>query len=95
MQQSPIPILMYHSIAKMPKGTIMRNLHVPPKLFRLQMWLLKILGYKGLNLTQLLHYITATILLEKYLLMDVKKLPITHGIRPLRIQLQHTKNYYN
>jgi len=57
MQQNPIPILMYHSIAKMPKGTIMRNLHVPPKLFRLQMWLLKIFGYKGLNLTQLLPYL--------------------------------------
>ena len=58
MQQKPIPILMYHSIAAMPKGTVMRSLHVPPKLFRLQMWLLKMLGYKGLNMSDLQPYLT-------------------------------------
>ena len=58
MQQKPIPILMYHSIAAMPKGTVMRSLHVPPKLFRLQMWLLKILGYKGLSMDDLQPYLT-------------------------------------
>ena len=58
MQQKPIPILMYHSIASMPKGTVMRSLHVPPKLFRLQMWLLKILGYKGLSMGDLQPYLT-------------------------------------
>jgi len=58
MQQKPIPILMYHSIATMPKGTIMRSLHVPPKLFRLQMWLLKILGFKGLSMSDLQPYLT-------------------------------------
>ena len=58
MQQKPIPILMYHSIAAMPKGTVMRSLHVPPKLFRLQMWLLKILGYKGLSMNELQPYLT-------------------------------------
>jgi peptidoglycan/xylan/chitin deacetylase (PgdA/CDA1 family) len=57
MQQKPIPILMYHSIAAMPKGTVMRSLHVPPKLFRLQMWLLKILGYKGLSMSDLQPYL--------------------------------------
>lgn len=57
MQQKPVPILMYHSIASMPKGTVMRSLHVPPKLFRLQMWLLKILGYKGLSMGELQPYL--------------------------------------
>jgi len=58
MHQKPIPILMYHSIAAMPKGTVMRSLHVPPKLFKLQMWLLKILGYKGLSMSELQPYLT-------------------------------------
>ena len=57
MQQKPIPILMYHSIASMPKGTIMRSLHVPPKLFKLQMWFLKMLGYKGLSMSDLQPYL--------------------------------------
>jgi peptidoglycan/xylan/chitin deacetylase (PgdA/CDA1 family) len=58
MQKNPIPILMYHSISAMPKGTVMRSLHVPPKLFKLQMWLLKILGYKGLSMNDLQPYLT-------------------------------------
>ena len=58
MQQKPIPILMYHSIAAMPKGTVMRSLHVPPKLFKLQMWLLKIMGYQGLSMGELQPYLT-------------------------------------
>ena len=52
-----IPILMYHSIESMPKSTIMRSLHVPPKRFKFQMWLLKILGYKGLSLKELKPYL--------------------------------------
>ena len=58
MQQKPIPILMYHSIAAMPKGTVMRSLHVPLTLFKLQMWLLKILGYRGLSMSNLYPYLT-------------------------------------
>ena len=58
MLQKPIPILMYHSIAAMPKGTVMRSLHVPPKLFKLQMWLLKIMGYQGLSIGELQPYLT-------------------------------------
>jgi peptidoglycan/xylan/chitin deacetylase (PgdA/CDA1 family) len=58
MQKKPIPILMYHSIAAMPKGTVMRSLHVPPKLFKLQMWLLKIMGYQGLSMSKLQPYLT-------------------------------------
>jgi len=52
-----IPILMYHSIESMPKTTVMRSLHVPPKRFRFQMWMLKMLGYKGLSLRELKPYI--------------------------------------
>ena len=48
---------MYHSIELMPKSTIMRNLHVPPKRFAFQMWLLKILGYKALSLRKLKPYL--------------------------------------
>ncbi len=57
LQQRPIPILMYHSIASMPKGTVMRSLHVPPKRFHFQMHLLKWLGYKGLSMGELLPYL--------------------------------------
>jgi len=52
-----IPILMYHSIESMPRTTIMRSLHVSPKKFKFQMWMLKILGYKGLSLSQLKPYL--------------------------------------
>ena len=58
MNKKPVPILMYHSIASMPKGTIMRSLHVPPRLFKLQMWLLKIMGYQGLSMGKLQPYLT-------------------------------------
>ena len=56
-KQRPIPILMYHSIAEMPKGTVMRSLHVPPKRFRFQMRILKWLGYKGLSMGELMPYL--------------------------------------
>lgn len=49
---------MYHSITSMPKGTVMRSLHVPPKLFKFQMWLLKIMGYRGLSMSKLQPYLT-------------------------------------
>ena len=48
---------MYHSIAAMPKGTVMRSLHVPPKRFSLQMKLLKLLGYQGLSMGDLQPYL--------------------------------------
>jgi peptidoglycan/xylan/chitin deacetylase (PgdA/CDA1 family) len=53
----PIPILMYHSIEEMPKSTVMRSLHVPPKRFSTQMWLLNMLGYKGLSMRELTPYL--------------------------------------
>ena len=57
MIQRPIPILMYHSIESMPKGTVMRSLHVPPKLFKSQMKLLKLMGYHGLSIDELRPYL--------------------------------------
>ena len=57
MPKRPIPILMYHSIEAMPKSTIMRSLHVPPKRFGIQMWRLNMLGYKGLSMSELTPYL--------------------------------------
>lgn len=57
MAIKPIPILMYHSIEKMPKSTVMRSLHVSPKRFGAQMWLLKMLGYRGLSMRELTPYL--------------------------------------
>jgi len=57
MTKNPIPILMYHSIAPMPIGTVTRGLNVTPKLFNSQMWLLKKLGYRGLGMEELHPYL--------------------------------------
>ena len=53
-----IPILMYHSLSNFPKGTKMRGLHVPIKSFKIQMKMMKILGYTGLSMTHLLPYLS-------------------------------------
>jgi len=57
MSNTNIPILMYHSIESMPKSTVMRSLHVPPRKFKFQMWMLKVLGYKALSLSKLKPYL--------------------------------------
>ena len=57
MSNIKIPILMYHSIESMPKSTVMRSLHVPPRRFKFQMWMLKVLGYKGLSIKKLKPYL--------------------------------------
>ena len=57
MSNINIPILMYHSVESMPKSTVMRSLHMPPRKFKLQMWMLKKLGYKGLSLNKLKPYL--------------------------------------
>jgi peptidoglycan/xylan/chitin deacetylase (PgdA/CDA1 family) len=57
MLKVKIPILMYHSIELMPKSTVMRSLHVPTERFKLQMHLLKLLGYRGLSLRDLKPYL--------------------------------------
>ena len=48
---------MYHSIASSTKNTVMRSLHVPPNRFKFQMFILKILGFKGLSMRELRPYL--------------------------------------
>jgi len=57
MKKISIPILMYHSIAKARRGTIMRSLHVTPKRFALQMRLLNFFGYQGLSMSDIKPYL--------------------------------------
>jgi len=57
MLKNNIPILMYHSVELMPRSTVMRGMYVSPKSFYFQMFLLKILGYKGLSMRELEPYI--------------------------------------
>jgi len=57
MKKHYIPILMYHSIETKPKGSILRSLSVPPKLFNSQMRILNFLGYKGLSMSALKPYL--------------------------------------
>lgn len=52
-----IPILMYHSIAKPPKNTAMKSLYVTPRNFFIQMKILKLLGYKGISMSELQPYL--------------------------------------
>ena len=53
----PIPILMYHNIARAPRGAKLRGLYVSPGRFARQMQLLRRLGYQGLSLTQALPWL--------------------------------------
>jgi peptidoglycan/xylan/chitin deacetylase (PgdA/CDA1 family) len=59
-----IPILMYHQIDAIPPKrdaagvrTPYRNLIVSPSSFARQMWLLKILGYRGVNMSEVMQYL--------------------------------------
>lgn len=47
-----IPLLMYHSIKAVDNTEIMRSLHVSPRSFAKQMYLLKLLGFKGASVSQ-------------------------------------------
>ena len=53
-----IPILMYHQIdAPPPRGASLRGLTVAPRSFARQMALLKLLGYQGLSMQDLMPYL--------------------------------------
>lgn len=53
-----IPILMYHQIDHPPKrGAVMRGLVVSPQSFARQMALLKLLGYRGVSMSELEPYL--------------------------------------
>ena len=54
---APIPILMYHSICVPPQDEVMRSIHVKPRSFANQMWILHKLGYTGLSMTELEPYL--------------------------------------
>ncbi len=55
---NPIPILTYHQIDEAPpKGTPMRSLYVSKNSFERQMMTLKVLGYKGLSMSELQPYL--------------------------------------
>ncbi len=54
-----IPILMYHQIdAPPPKGTPLRGLVVAPSSFAWQMRMLRLLGYRGVSMRDLMPYLT-------------------------------------
>jgi peptidoglycan/xylan/chitin deacetylase (PgdA/CDA1 family) len=56
--RKPIPILVYHQIAEAPaKGSPFRSLYVAPRAFARQMAFLKLLGYTGLSMGELLPYL--------------------------------------
>jgi len=53
-----IPILMYHNIDKAPKGIGFRELYVSPPQFICQMFILKMLGLRGVSMTEAVPYLT-------------------------------------
>lgn len=52
-----IPILMYHQIRDLKEKEHLSSLSVSPGSFRRQMKLLKVMGYKGMSLTDLIPYL--------------------------------------
>ena len=52
-----IPILMYHNIDRPPQGAKLRNLYVRTGAFALQMFLLRLLGYRGLSMSAAMPYL--------------------------------------
>lgn len=53
----PVPILMYHNIGEPPEEARLRGLYVRTGAFARQMWLLKMLGYKGLSMSEAMPYL--------------------------------------
>lgn len=49
---------MYHSIGSIKKNEGLRSLHVPAWLFHTHMLILRLLGYKGLSINELLPYLS-------------------------------------
>lgn len=48
---------MYHNIGIPPKGTALKSLYVTPRMFRSQMWYLKVAGFKVVSLEEILSFI--------------------------------------
>ncbi|MEY4295853.1 MAG: hypothetical protein RLY82_1541, partial [Pseudomonadota bacterium] len=73
MTQVRIPILTYHQIDRIPpkvdaKGvrTKFRSLIISPASFARQMWLLKIVGYRGVNMSEVIAYLRGEKTVEKH-----------------------------
>ncbi|MFA5826023.1 MAG: polysaccharide deacetylase family protein [Gallionellaceae bacterium] len=54
---SIIPILMYHNIGVPPQGARLRNLYVRTGAFARQMFILRLLGYRGLSMSAAMPYL--------------------------------------
>ncbi len=54
---STIPILMYHNLGVPPQGARLRNLYVRTNAFARQMFLLRLLGYRGLSMSAAMPYL--------------------------------------
>jgi len=52
-------ILMYHNIDIPPKGARIPNLYVTPRMFRFQMWYLRLAGYQVLSIQELVAAVEA------------------------------------
>lgn len=52
-----VPILMYHNIGEPPDGAKLRGLYVRTGAFGRQMWLLKLLGYRGVSMSEAMPYL--------------------------------------
>jgi peptidoglycan/xylan/chitin deacetylase (PgdA/CDA1 family) len=80
MNQVRIPILMYHQIDRIPPkvdangaGAKFRSLIVSPTSFARQMWMLKMLGYRGINMSEVMQYLYG----EKTFVKDSKVVGMT------------------
>lgn len=52
---------MYHSVGIPPKDALLRGLYVTPRMFRFQMWYLKVAGFKVVSLKDILLYMNGDI----------------------------------
>ncbi len=80
MSHMRIPILMYHQVDRIPPKVDAqgvrakyRSLTVSPASFARQMWLLQLLGYRGVNMSAVMQYLRG----EKTLAKDGKVIGIT------------------
>jgi len=53
-----IPILMYHSVGKPPKGIAFREFYVTPSQFYRQMFMLTIMGFRGVSINEAVPYLS-------------------------------------
>ena len=52
---------MYHSVGIPPKDALLRGLYITPRMFRFQMWYLKVAGFKVVSLKDILLYMNGDI----------------------------------